>query len=110
MRRRDVITLAGGAAIAWPLKLLAQNSAQIRHIGVLMNLAADDPEGKVRVGALLQALDALGWTDGRNLRIDYRWGAGDPERFRRYAEELVALGPDRKSTRLNSSHVATSYA
>ena len=66
----------------------------MRRIGVLMPLAADDPEGKARIAAFLQALQQLGWTDSRNVRIDYRWGAGDADRTRRYASELVALAPD----------------
>jgi putative ABC transport system substrate-binding protein len=66
----------------------------MRRLGVLMNLAADDPEAPVRVAAFLQGLQQLGWTDGRNLRIDYRWGAGDVDRTRKYAAELVGLSPD----------------
>ena len=66
----------------------------MRRIGVLMNLAADDPEGQARIAAFLQGLQQLGWTDGRNVRIDYRWGAGDADRIRKYAAELVALAPD----------------
>jgi putative ABC transport system substrate-binding protein len=66
----------------------------VRRIGVLMNLAADDPESTDRAGALAQGLAELGWTVGRNVQIVYRWAVGDPERFRRYAEELVALAPD----------------
>jgi putative ABC transport system substrate-binding protein len=66
----------------------------MRRIGVFMPLAADDPESLARIGAFLQGLQALGWTDGRNVRIDYRWAAGDAERIRRYAVELAALAPD----------------
>jgi putative ABC transport system substrate-binding protein len=66
----------------------------MRRIGVLMQVAADDPEAPVRLAAFLQGLQELGWTDGRNVRIDTRWGAGDAERYRKYAGELVALGPD----------------
>ena len=66
----------------------------MRRIGVLMNLAADDPEAQARIAAFLQGLQQLGWTDGRNVRIDYRWGAGNADRIRRYAAELVALAPD----------------
>jgi ABC-type uncharacterized transport system substrate-binding protein len=91
MRRRDFITLVGGAA-AWPLTARAQQPG--RRIGVLMPVAADDPEGQDRVAAFLQGLQQLGWTDGRNVRIDYRWAAGDAERIRSYAAELVALAPD----------------
>jgi ABC-type uncharacterized transport system substrate-binding protein len=93
MTRREVITLLGGAA-AWPLVARAQPREQRRRIGVLMNLAADDPESLARIGAFLQGLQQLGWTDGRNVRIDYRWAAGDADRFRKYAAELVGLVPD----------------
>jgi ABC-type uncharacterized transport system substrate-binding protein len=93
MKRRNFIALLGGAA-AWPLAARAQQAAQTRRVGVLMNLAADDAEGLARVTAFVQALQQLGWTDGRNVRIDYRWAAGDPERFQRYAQELLTLGPD----------------
>ena len=94
MKRREFITLLGGAAAAWPLAARAQQGERMRRIGVLMSLAADDPEGQARLAAFLQGLQQLGWTDGRNVRIDYRWGAGDAERIRRYAAELVALAPD----------------
>src|SRR5262249_40530724 len=94
MKRRDFITLLGGAAIAWPLAARAQQREQMRRIGVLMNLGSDDAEAQARNAAFLQGLQELGWTVGRNVRIDYRWGAGDPELFRRHASELVALAPD----------------
>ena len=93
MKRRAFITLLGGAA-AWPVTARAQQPDQVRRIGVLMALAADDPAGQARVVAFVQALQELGWTDGRNVQIDTRWAAGDAERFRRYAAELVALAPD----------------
>jgi putative ABC transport system substrate-binding protein len=93
MKRREFITLLSGAA-AWPLPVRAQQSDRMRRIGVLMNFAADDPESSARVTALAQGLQHLGWTDGRNVRIDYRWGAADPERGRKFATELVALAPD----------------
>jgi putative ABC transport system substrate-binding protein len=93
MRRREFITLLGGAA-AWPVAAWAQQPEQMRRIGVLMSLAADDAETPVRVAAFLQGLQQLGWTDGRNVRIDYRWGDGDADRSRKYAAELVALSPD----------------
>ena len=93
MRRREFITLLGGA-VAWPLAARAQQPERMRRIGVLMSLAADDPEMKARLAAFLQGLQALGWTDGRNVRIDTRSAAGDAERIRRYAAELVALAPD----------------
>ena len=94
MRRREFITLLGGAAAAWPLAARAQPRERMRRIGVLMSLAADDPEGQARLTAFVQGLQELGWTDGRNVQIDYRWPAGDAERIRRYAAELAALAPD----------------
>src|SRR5215475_5665166 len=94
MRRRDVITLLGGAAAAWPIAARAQPSERVRRIGVLTNLAADDPEGQVRFTAFAQALAQLGWTVGQNLRIEQRWAGGDAERIRRYAADLVTLNPD----------------
>src|SRR5262245_32022175 len=94
MKRREFITLLGGAAIAWPLAARAQQPERVRRIGVLVGFAADDPAAQRRVLAFAQALAQLGWTDGRNARIEIRWSAGDPERIRRYATELVALAPD----------------
>ena len=82
MKRREFITLLGGAAAAWPLAARAQQSERMRRIGVLTNLVADDPEAQARVGAFLQGLQELGWAVGRNVRIDYRWGAGDADRTR----------------------------
>jgi putative tryptophan/tyrosine transport system substrate-binding protein len=93
MRRREFITLIGGAAAAWPLAARAQGE-RVRRVGALMNLTADDVEGSARVTALAQGLQQLDWTVGRNLRIDYRWGAMDADRARRYAPELLALAPD----------------
>jgi putative ABC transport system substrate-binding protein len=92
--RRDFIALLGGTAVAWPLAARARQPEQMRRIGVLMSLAADDVEGQARLAAFAQGLQQLGWAEGRNVRIDYRWGAGDADRIRRYAAELVALGPD----------------
>ena len=86
MKRREFIALLGGAA-TWPLAASAQRPERMRRIGVLMSLAADDPEMKARLAAFLQGLQHLGWTDGRNLRIDTRSTAGDAERIRRYAAE-----------------------
>jgi ABC-type uncharacterized transport system substrate-binding protein len=94
IERREFITLLGGAAAAWPVAARAQQGERMRRIGVLMNLAADDPESQRRMTAFVQGLQQLGWTDGRNLQIEYRWGAGDSDRFRRYVTELVALAPD----------------
>jgi ABC-type uncharacterized transport system substrate-binding protein len=92
--RRDFITLISSAAAAWPLAARAQQPERMRHIGVLTNLGADDPLSATRVAAFVQRLQELGWTDGRNVRIDYRWSASDADRSRRYAAELVALAPD----------------
>jgi putative tryptophan/tyrosine transport system substrate-binding protein len=124
MRRRDFVTVLGWAAATWPVAAaalaseasgqrgdskvragdtrpepgssvrVAQQGEPVRRIGVLMNLAADSPEAPARVGALAQGLAELGWTIGRNVRIEYRWGAGDANRYRSYAGELVALAPD----------------
>src|SRR5262245_59356920 len=93
MKRRHFITLLGGAAATWPLVAGAQQPDRMRRIGVLLNLTSDDPEAPARVAALAQGLGELGWTVGRNVMIDYRWGAGDAERIRRFAAELVALAP-----------------
>src|SRR5262245_15887059 len=95
LKRREFITLIGGAA-SWPLAAKAQPAEQIRRIGALMNLAADEPEGQSRVTAFVQALGQLGWIEGRNMQIDYRWAhAGrDVDLFHKYAPELVALAPD----------------
>src|SRR5713101_2254629 len=97
MKRREFITLLGGAAavssVSWPLAARAQQPNRIRRIGVLVNLAADDPESQARVGAFQQGLQELGWAIGRNVRIEYRWAA-DLGSIPRYAAELVALAPD----------------
>jgi putative ABC transport system substrate-binding protein len=92
MNRREFITLLGGAAAAWPLAARAQQGERMRRIGVLMYLAADDAEGQARLAAFAQALKQLGWSDGRNLRIDTRWANADD--IRKHAAELVALAPD----------------
>ena len=94
MRRRDFITLLGGAAAAWPVAAHAQQRDRMRRIGVFMPGVADDPEYQARNAAFLQRLGELGWIVGRNVRIEYRWGAGDVERYRTIAAELVALAPD----------------
>jgi putative ABC transport system substrate-binding protein len=93
IRRREFITLLGGSA-AWPLAARAQRSDRVRRIGVLMGPDENDPEGKLRYSAFTQALADLGWTDGRNVRIDLRWGGGDANRMRARAQELVGLQPD----------------
>ena len=94
MKRREFITLLGGAAAAWPLAAGAQQIERPRRIGILMG-AANDPTGQTRAKSFEQDIDRLGWTTGRNVRIDYRWGARDnPEQARAYAAELIAATPD----------------
>jgi putative tryptophan/tyrosine transport system substrate-binding protein len=94
MRRRQFITLLGGTAAGWPLAARAQQPSKMRRIGVLMSTAEDDAQSSARIAAFVQGLAQLGWTDGRTVRIDTRWGAGDADRVRRYVAELVALAPD----------------
>ena len=95
MRRRSFITLLGGVAAGWSLAAEAQQQVdRVRRIGVLMSVAADDLEGQARVAAFRQGLEQLGWADGNNVRIDYRWGGGDADQIRKYATELIALAPD----------------
>jgi putative ABC transport system substrate-binding protein len=93
MRRREVITLLGGA-VAWPLAARAQQPEQMARIGVLFPGAAEDQDGRSRIAAFLQGLAVLGWTEGRNVRIEYRWGVGNPDLIRKHATELVALSPN----------------
>ena len=92
--RRKLIAALGGAAVAWPLAARAQQADRMRRVGVLEARTADDREGQARLATFLQGLQELGWTDGRNVRIDYRWAAADADRSRTYAAELVALAPD----------------
>src|SRR6478672_4729872 len=92
MRRRDFIKVIAGATVAWPLPVSAQE--RVRRIGVLMNGSARDAEQQGLVTTLAQTLQQLGWTEGRNLHIDIRWGEGDPQAIRRHAESLVAGAPD----------------
>jgi putative tryptophan/tyrosine transport system substrate-binding protein len=94
VRRREFITLLGGAAAAWPLAARAQQQRKIWRVGVLMTTAADDPEGQARLAAFLQGLQQLGWIDGRNARIDTYWAAGNSDYTRKYAAELLTLAPD----------------
>ena len=94
IRRREFIVTLGGVAAAWPLATRAQQADRVRRIGALMTQAADDPEGQSRLLALAQGLQESGWTIGRNVRIDTRWGEGDAERYHKCAAELVALAPD----------------
>ena len=93
MRRRELVTLLGGAAAAWPLAARAQQGERMRRIGVLMSTAASDPEGQARIAAFLEGLQRLGWINGRNMRTDTRWPSSTTE-IRKYAAELVALAPD----------------
>ena len=94
MRRREFITLLGGAAAAWSLGARAQQPERMRRIGILLNASSDDPQYQAWVGAFLQALALLGWTIGRNVRIDTRWAGANAAEIRRHAAELVALAPD----------------
>ena len=91
--RREFNKLLGGA-VAWPLVARAEPADRMRRIGVLMGVAENDPEGQARVAAFQQGLADLNWADGRNVRIEYRWAAGDVDRIRAYTRELVALAPD----------------
>ena len=93
MRRRDFIALAGGLTAAWPLAARAQQDNRVRHIGVFMSLPEGDRDGAHWIAALLKSLDEFGWTEGRNIRFDFRWGV-DVEHIQKNAEELVALNPD----------------
>ena len=93
MKRREFIALVGGAA-AWPLAAQAQQPERMRRIGVLFGLAASDPDTQARLAAFLQGLQQLGWTEGRNVQIESRWGAGNADNTRKYAAELAALAPD----------------
>jgi putative ABC transport system substrate-binding protein len=94
LRRRDFIKGAAASATAWPVAAGAQQREQMRRVGVMMNVPADDPEGQLYVAAFQQGLQALGWMVGRNLRLDHRWVAGSNEAYRQAAAELVALAPD----------------
>jgi putative tryptophan/tyrosine transport system substrate-binding protein len=93
MRRREFIVGIGGA-VAWPVVALGQQPSRVRRVGVLMNTVADDPGGQTRIAAFLQGLRELGWSVGRNVQIETRWAAGDPDHIRKYASELAALTPD----------------
>src|SRR5450631_1266687 len=94
MQRREFILALGGAAAAWPLAARAQQPERMRHIGVLMASVADDPDFQARIAAFQQGLQQLGWSDGRNVRIDTRWATTNADDLRRHAAELVALAPD----------------
>jgi putative ABC transport system substrate-binding protein len=94
VKRREFITLLGGAMAAWPLGARAQQSERMRRVGVLLSTAADDSQTPPRIAALAQGLSEFGWTAGRNLRIDYRFGGGNVDDLRKHAAELAALAPD----------------
>jgi putative ABC transport system substrate-binding protein len=94
MQRREFIKVIAGSAAAWPFAAYAQQAEQVRRVGVLMNRSEGDPEGQPRLAAFRQALEQLGWKEGRNLRIDIRWGEDNVELERKYAAELVALEPE----------------
>jgi ABC-type uncharacterized transport system substrate-binding protein len=93
MKRRSLITLFGGAA-AWPLVARAQQPERVRHIGVLVGFGENDPESPARIAAFRHGLERLGWKEGHNVRVEYRWGAGDPTRMRAHAQALIGLSPD----------------
>jgi ABC-type uncharacterized transport system substrate-binding protein len=94
MQRREIITLLGSAAVAWPLAARAQQGDGVRRVGIFMDLSEQDAEGQTRVAAFRKGLQELGWTEGRNVKFDTRWTAGDPALMRRYAAELVGLAPE----------------
>jgi putative ABC transport system substrate-binding protein len=94
MQRREFVSLIGSVAATWPLAALAQQGEQMRRIGVLMNRSESDPEGQARVATFRQAFEQLGWKEGRNIRIDVRWGEDKPDLERKCAAELVALAPE----------------
>jgi putative tryptophan/tyrosine transport system substrate-binding protein len=94
MKRREFITLLGGAAVAWPITARAQQPDRMRRLGLLMGNAENDPLSQPRIAAFLQGLAELGWSDSRNLQIDYRWAGADVEQIKQFAKGLVALKPD----------------
>ena len=94
MKRREFIALVGCAAVAWPHAVMAQPAGDMHRISVLMGVAENDPEGKLNVSEFVQGLKELGWIEGRNIRIDYRWGGGDASRMRPMAKEMVELKPE----------------
>src|SRR5262249_39018236 len=94
MRRREFITLLGGAAAAWPLGAWAKQAERMRRIGVLMGYPEGDAQAQANVTALVQGLQSLGWIEGRNVQIDYRWGGGDPDKARTVAGQVMAMRPD----------------
>ena len=108
--RRKILATLGGAAAACPLAARAQQGERMRRIGVLMSLAANDAQGQARLTAFLQGLQQLGWIDGRNVRIDTRWGAGDADRTHRYAAELVASSEPSACRSFDGSGTSPCYA
>src|SRR5262245_11627047 len=94
MKRREFLSVLGGAAAAWPVAARAQQPERMRRIGVLANTAANNPVGQARIAVFQQELQKLGWIDSRNVRIEYRWTGGNADNTRKYAAELVALAPD----------------
>src|SRR5262245_11640680 len=94
MRRREFISVLGGAAAAWPLAARAQQAEPVRRLGILMAVSEIDADARKGIGILQERLQKLGWKDGNNIRIDYRWGNGDPDRIQELAQELVELPPD----------------
>ena len=94
MRRRDFITLLGGTTVAWPLGARAQRTRSLRTVGIPMGVTESDTDSQTRIAAFRQGFGALGWKDGQNVHIEYRWAAGKMELIEQYANELVALGPD----------------
>jgi ABC-type uncharacterized transport system substrate-binding protein len=94
MRRREFIAVFGGVVAVWPMAARAQQHEQMRRIGVLVGFAESDPESPARLAAFRQSLERLGWKEGHNVRVEYRWGAGDPTRMRAHAKELIGTSPD----------------
>src|SRR5262245_43242718 len=94
VRRRDVVAALCGSVAAWPFVAHAEPRERVRHVAVIMNASADDPEAPERIGTFQRALKDLGWIEGKNLQTEYRWGAGDLKLYRQYAAEIVSLAPD----------------
>jgi putative ABC transport system substrate-binding protein len=94
VKRREFSMLIGGAVVAWPFAVRARQTDRVARIGVLMGDAASDPEGQTRVAAFREKLERLGWTQGRNIQIEYRWASGDIERTRTFAAALVRMAPE----------------
>ena len=111
MKRREFITLLGSAAAVWPIAARAQQSERVRRVGVLMSAAANDREAPARIASFLGGLQQLGWIEGRNIRIDIRWAAGDLDfNSKKYAAELVALAPDVLLATADSGGIASRNA